>query len=115
MPPAGIAYYLAEEILVHPHCATARTAFVDAVLALYEGDAFLTQRRMKAPAHAGIVLYGRACRKERLAGSAPRWRPDPGSISIDVNQFTSICCASSHVDSRDSRGSSCNVRTRNLI
>jgi len=37
-----------EEILAHPRFAAARTAFVDAVLGLYEGDAFLNRLLLEA-------------------------------------------------------------------
>jgi hypothetical protein len=39
---------LPEEILAHPRFAAARTAFVDAVLGLYEGDAFLNRLLLEA-------------------------------------------------------------------
>jgi hypothetical protein len=39
----GIAYHSADDILAHPRFAAARTGYVDAVLALYEGDVFLTR------------------------------------------------------------------------
>ena len=46
-PPAG-GHHSPEEILAHPRFAAARTAFVDAVLGLYEGDAFLNRLLLEA-------------------------------------------------------------------
>lgn len=46
-PIAG-DHHSPEEILAHPRFATARTAFVDAVLGLYEGDAFLNRLLLEA-------------------------------------------------------------------
>jgi hypothetical protein len=46
--PARIASHSAEEILAHPRFAAARTDFVNAVLALYEGDSFLTRLTVEA-------------------------------------------------------------------
>lgn len=46
-PPAG-SYHSSAEILEHPRFATARTAYVEAVLGLYEGDAFLNRLLMEA-------------------------------------------------------------------
>jgi len=47
MPPFG-DHRSQEEILAHPRFAAARTAFVDAVLGLYEGDAFLNRLLLEA-------------------------------------------------------------------
>ena len=46
-PLAG-DHHSPEEILAHPRFAAARTAFVDAVLGLYEGDAFLNRLLLEA-------------------------------------------------------------------
>jgi DNA-binding MarR family transcriptional regulator len=46
-PFAG-GHHSPEEILAHPRFAEARTAFVEAVLALYEGDAFLNRLLLEA-------------------------------------------------------------------
>ena len=46
-PFAG-TYHSPEEILAHPHFLTARTAYVGAVLDLYEGDAFLNRLLLEA-------------------------------------------------------------------
>ena len=47
-PFADIAYHSAQEILGHPRFLTARSAYVDAVLKLYEGDTFLTRLVLEA-------------------------------------------------------------------
>lgn len=69
---AGIAYHSAEEILAHPRFAAARAAYVDAVLALYEGDAFLT--RLMVEAARQLVFSIIACLD---AGSDP---DDPATL-----------------------------------
>jgi hypothetical protein len=46
-PIAG-TYHSSEEILAHPRFATARTAFVEAVLGLHEGDAFRNRLLVEA-------------------------------------------------------------------
>jgi DNA-binding MarR family transcriptional regulator len=52
---AHIAHHSSEEILAHPRFVTARTDFVDAVLALYEGDRFLTRLLLEAGRY---VIFG---------------------------------------------------------
>src|SRR5260370_28825236 len=47
-PLANVKYRSTEEILAHPRFVPARIAFVDAVLALYEGDPFLTRLLLEA-------------------------------------------------------------------
>ncbi|SDN14183.1 hypothetical protein [Afipia sp. GAS231] len=47
-PLANVKYRSSEEILAHPRFVPARIAFVDAVLALYEGDPFLTRLLLEA-------------------------------------------------------------------
>jgi hypothetical protein len=47
-PYADIPYHSAQEILAHPRFATARRAYVEAVLKLYEGDTFLTRLVLEA-------------------------------------------------------------------
>jgi hypothetical protein len=46
-PVAG-GHHSADDILAHPRFAAARTAFVEAVLGLYEGDAFLNRLLIEA-------------------------------------------------------------------
>jgi hypothetical protein len=46
--PQPFAHHSPEEILAHPRFAAARVAFVDAVLKLYEGDAFLNRLVVEA-------------------------------------------------------------------
>jgi biotin operon repressor len=46
-PPAG-TWHSAAEILAHPRFAAARTAYVEAILDLYEGDAFLNRLLVEA-------------------------------------------------------------------
>jgi len=46
-PNAG-AHYTSQEILAHPRFATARAAYVEALLNLYEGDAFLNRLLVEA-------------------------------------------------------------------
>src|ERR1700760_3101329 len=46
-PFAG-GHHSTEEILAHPRFAAARAAFVEAVLGLYEGDAFLNRLLLEA-------------------------------------------------------------------
>ena len=48
LAPADISYHSPQDILAHPRFVAARTAFVDAVLALYEGDVFLTRLLLEA-------------------------------------------------------------------
>jgi hypothetical protein len=45
---AEIAHHSSDEILAHSRFPAARTAFVDAVLGLYEGDAFLNRLLLEA-------------------------------------------------------------------
>src|SRR6185437_1882571 len=47
MPPFG-DHRSQEEILAHPRFSAARAAFVDAVLGLYEGNAFLNRLLLEA-------------------------------------------------------------------
>src|ERR1700726_206519 len=47
-PVAGLRYRSSDEILAHPLFVPARAAFVDAVLALYEDDPFLTRLLLEA-------------------------------------------------------------------
>jgi hypothetical protein len=47
-PLADVKYHSSEEILAHPRFVSARIAFVDAVLALYEDDPFLTRLLLEA-------------------------------------------------------------------
>jgi DNA-binding MarR family transcriptional regulator len=47
-PVADLRYRSSDEILAHPLFVPARAAFVDAVLALYEGDPFLTRLLLEA-------------------------------------------------------------------
>jgi hypothetical protein len=47
-PLADIKHRSSDEILAHPRFVPARIAFVDAVLALYEGDVFLTRLLLEA-------------------------------------------------------------------
>jgi DNA-binding MarR family transcriptional regulator len=47
-PVADLRYRSSDEILAHPLFVSARVAFVDAVLALYEGDPFLTRLLLEA-------------------------------------------------------------------
>ncbi len=47
-PLANVKYRSSEEILAHPRFVPARIAFVDAVLALYEGDPLLTRLLLEA-------------------------------------------------------------------
>ncbi|MEA2913051.1 MAG: hypothetical protein QOJ15_5132 [Bradyrhizobium sp.] len=47
-PVADVRYRSSDEILAHPLFVSARAAFVDAVLALYEGDPFLTRLLLEA-------------------------------------------------------------------
>jgi hypothetical protein len=47
-PIADVPYHASDEILAHPLFVPARAAFVDAVLALYEGDPFLTRLLLEA-------------------------------------------------------------------
>lgn len=47
-PLAGITYRPPQEILAHPRFPAARAAFVEAVLALYEGNAFLNRLLLEA-------------------------------------------------------------------
>src|SRR6202790_509443 len=47
-PFADVPYHASDEILAHPRFVPARIAFVDAVLALYEGDPFLTRLLLEA-------------------------------------------------------------------
>jgi DNA-binding MarR family transcriptional regulator len=47
-PLADVQYHSSDEILAHPLFVPARAAFVDAVLALYEGDPFLTRLLLEA-------------------------------------------------------------------
>ena len=47
-PFAGIPYHSTDEILAHPRFPSVRSAYVDAVLKLYEGDTFLTRLVMEA-------------------------------------------------------------------
>jgi hypothetical protein len=46
--PPAVTYHSSSEILGHPRFAAARTAYVEAVLDLYEGDAFLNRLLMEA-------------------------------------------------------------------
>src|SRR5260370_7106820 len=45
---ADVEYHSSEEILAHPRFVSARIAFVDAVLALYEDDTFLIRLLLEA-------------------------------------------------------------------
>jgi hypothetical protein len=45
---ADIAYHSADEILAHPRFSVAQAAYVNAVLDLYEGDAFLNRLLLEA-------------------------------------------------------------------
>ena len=45
---ADISYHSSDEILAHPHFATARMAFVESTLALYEDDPFLNRLLVEA-------------------------------------------------------------------
>jgi hypothetical protein len=47
-PLADVEYHSSEEILAHPRFVSARIAFVDAVLALYEDDTFLIRLLLEA-------------------------------------------------------------------
>jgi hypothetical protein len=47
-PVAGIPFHSIEEILAHPHYPSVRSAYVEAVLKLYEGDTFLTRLVLEA-------------------------------------------------------------------
>jgi hypothetical protein len=47
-PLADIVYHSTQDILGHPRFLTARSAYVDAVLKLYEGDTFLTRLVLEA-------------------------------------------------------------------
>jgi len=56
---AGIAYHSAEDILAHPKFPLARGRYIDAILALYEGDAFLT--RLMGEAARGVIFLVILC------------------------------------------------------
>src|SRR6202012_5501897 len=47
-PPFAGGHHSPQSILAHPRFAAARTAFVEAVLGLYEGDAFLNRLLLEA-------------------------------------------------------------------
>src|SRR5438270_6274989 len=53
------SHHSPEEILAHPRFAIARARFVDAILALYEGDPFLT--RLMGEAARGVIFLVILC------------------------------------------------------
>src|SRR6202051_2313518 len=55
-PVADLRYRSSDEILAHPLFVPARIAFVDAVLALYEGDPFLTRLLLEAGRYVTFVI-----------------------------------------------------------
>jgi hypothetical protein len=82
---AGIAYHSPQEILAHPSFAIARAAFVDAVLALYEGDAFLT--RLLLEAARTVIFTVIMCLHARYDESEPATWPTMSVLKRHMTQF----------------------------
>jgi hypothetical protein len=82
---ADISYHSPQDILAHPRFVAARTAFVDAVLALYEGDVFLTRLLLEA---ARTVIFGVIVSLDAQYDESDRatW-PTMGLLKQQMTQF----------------------------
>jgi DNA-binding MarR family transcriptional regulator len=73
---AHIAHHSSEEILAHPRFAAARAAFVDAVLALHEGDRFSSRLLVEAMRQVTfnliVSLHLRHEASDRMTWPTPR-------------------------------------------
>src|ERR1700730_18922081 len=84
-PVADLRYRSSEEILAHRLFVPARAAFVDAVLALYEGDPFLTRLLLEAGRY---VTFGNImCMYARYDGADPSTWPTLGRLKQSVAPF----------------------------
>jgi hypothetical protein len=82
---ADIACHSSEEILAHPRFVTARTDFVNAVLGLYEGDAFLNRLLLEAGRTVifTVIMCLNACHEE---ADRTTW-PTMGLLKRQMKQF----------------------------
>jgi hypothetical protein len=84
-PLADIQYHSSDEILAHRLFVPARAAFVDAVLALYEGDPFLTRLLLEAGRY---VTFGNImCMYARYDGADPSTWPTLGRLKQSMAAF----------------------------
>jgi hypothetical protein len=84
-PLADVKYRSSEEILAHPGFVPARNAFVDAVLAVYEGDPFLTRLVLEAGRY---VTFGNImCLHARYDEADRSTWPTMGRLKESMRQF----------------------------
>jgi hypothetical protein len=84
-PLADVKYRSSEEILAHPRFVPARNAFVDAVLAVYEGDPFLTRLVLEA---GRFVTFGNImCLHARYEKADRSSWPTMGRLKESMRQF----------------------------
>lgn len=84
-PLTDVKYRSSEEILAHPRFVPARIAFVDAVLALYEGDPFLTRLLLEAGRY---VTFGNImCMHARYDEADRSTWPTTGLLKESMRQF----------------------------
>jgi DNA-binding MarR family transcriptional regulator len=84
-PLADVKFRSSDEILAHPRFAPARIAFVDAVLALYEDDPFLTRLLLEAGRY---VTFGNImCMHARYDETDRSTWPTTGRLKETMRQF----------------------------
>ena len=84
-PLTDLKYRSSEDILAHPRFVPARLAFVDAVLALYEGDPFLTRLLLEAGRY---VTFGNImCMHARYDEADRSTWPTTGRLKESMRQF----------------------------
>src|ERR1700731_564327 len=84
-PVADLRYRSSDEILAHPLFVPARAAFVDAVLALYEGDPFLTRLLLEAGRY--LTFGNIMCMHARYDEADRATWPTSGRLKESMLQF----------------------------
>jgi len=84
-PLTDVKYRSSDEILAHPRFAPARIAFVDAVLALYEDDSFLTRLLLEAGRY--VVFGNIMCMHARYDETDRSTWPTAGRLKQSMLQF----------------------------
>jgi DNA-binding MarR family transcriptional regulator len=82
---AHIAHHSSEEILAHPRFAAARAAFVDAVLALHEGDRFISRLLVEATRQVTFNLI--VCLHLRKEASDRTTWPSPRRLKDELRTY----------------------------
>jgi hypothetical protein len=84
-PAADVTCRSSDEILTHPLFASARIAFVDAVLGLYEGDVFQTRLLLEVGRY--VVFANIMCMHARYDEADRSTWPTMGSLKQTMLQF----------------------------